>query len=275
MLEAVDSHRIGDVLIAERAVALAVLRQIQRNDRDVLALGVGPDVRLGPMQDRMDAQMRAGRRRSVELVPEFRRLVAHVPSALEAARREHALLGARRLLVAADAGDQSVKTVFGERQLQSFGLARGGTRGRRQGRIDGVDRRAGLDPEIEIPFLAVAIAERIHLRKFLAGIDMHGGERHAAEEGLSRQPDHHVGIFPQRPQQREFFQSRERFAQDVDALRLEFVEMVHRRRRQPRFAKNFGTEDAWCKVAGPQPCPPDSLSRRCISGLGLWSRKIL
>src|SRR6266851_8552196 len=36
-------HRIGDVLIAERAVTLAVLRQIKRDDRNVLALGVGPD----------------------------------------------------------------------------------------------------------------------------------------------------------------------------------------------------------------------------------------
>ena len=172
MFEAVDATGIGDVGIAQRAIALAVLREIQRDDRDVFALGVGPDVGLGPMQDRVDAQMRARRRRGVELVPEFRRLVAHVPSAFGAARREHPLLGAGRFLVAADAGDQSVEAVFGERELQSFGLARRRSRGRRQGRIDGFDRRAGLDPEIELPFLAVAIAKRVHLRKFLAGIDM-------------------------------------------------------------------------------------------------------
>src|SRR5207248_102558 len=47
-------HRIGDVLVAERAVTLAVLRQIKRDDRYVLALGVGPDVGLGPMQDRVN-----------------------------------------------------------------------------------------------------------------------------------------------------------------------------------------------------------------------------
>ena len=33
--------------------------------------------------------------------------------AFEAARREHALLGARRFLVAADAGDQAVEAVLG------------------------------------------------------------------------------------------------------------------------------------------------------------------
>ena len=120
-----------------------------------------------------------------------------------------------------------------ERELQPFGLARGGARGRRQGRIDGIDRRAGLDLEVELPFLAVAIAERIHLRKFLAGVDMQRRERHAAEERLARQPDHHVGILAERPQQRELLQPREGFAQNVDALRLELVEMVHRGRRQP------------------------------------------
>src|SRR5207244_8459274 len=65
---------IGDVLIAEGAIALAVFGDVERDDRNVLAPGVGPDVGLGPMQDRVDAQMSALRRRGVELVPEFRRL---------------------------------------------------------------------------------------------------------------------------------------------------------------------------------------------------------
>jgi hypothetical protein len=233
------TNRIGDVLIAQRAIALAVLREIERDDRNVFALGVGPDVGFGPMQDRMNAQMRAGRRRSVELVPELRGLIAHVPAAFESARREHALLGAGRFLIAANAGDQAVKAIFGQRPLQPFGLARGGARGRRQGRIDRVDRRAGFDLEIKIPFLAVAIAERVHLRKFLAGVDMQCRKRHAAEEGLARQPDHHVGIFSQRPQQRELLQPRKRLPQNVDALRLELVEMVHRGGRQLSVSQNF------------------------------------
>src|SRR4029453_9659132 len=113
--------------------------------------GVGPDIRLGPMQDRVDAQMRAWRRRCVELVPEFRGLIAHVPAAFKSAGREHAFLGAGGLLVAADAGDQSVEAVFVERPFEALGLAGGRTCCRRQGRIDGVDRRAELYLEIEIP----------------------------------------------------------------------------------------------------------------------------
>src|SRR3954452_14772127 len=99
------------------------------------------------MQDRVDAQMRALRRRGVEMIPELRRLIAHVPIAFEAARREHALLGARGFLVAADAGDEAVKAVFGQRHLEALGLARGGTGSRRQRWVDGINRRAGLDAE--------------------------------------------------------------------------------------------------------------------------------
>src|SRR5580704_13043128 len=84
-------HRESDVGIAQRAITLAVLGEIKRNNRDVLTLGVGPDVGLGPMQDRVNAQMGARRRRGVELVPELRRLVAHVPAAFGAAGREHTL----------------------------------------------------------------------------------------------------------------------------------------------------------------------------------------
>src|ERR1700761_7365480 len=71
-------------------------------------------------------------------------------------------------------------------------------------------------------------AEGVHLRKFFSGVDVHARERHPAEEGLARQPDHDVGIFAQRPQQRELLQPRKSLAQDVDALRLQRVEMVHR-----------------------------------------------
>ena len=44
----------------------------------------------------MNAQMRARRRRGVEVIPEFRRLVAHVPAAFGAARRKYPFLGAGR-----------------------------------------------------------------------------------------------------------------------------------------------------------------------------------
>ena len=57
MLAAVAVDREGDVLLAQRAVALAVAREIERHHRDALALDIAPDIELGPGEQRMDAQM--------------------------------------------------------------------------------------------------------------------------------------------------------------------------------------------------------------------------
>jgi hypothetical protein len=46
-----------DVLFAERAIALAVAREVERNDRDLLAPRAAPDVNLGPIEQRMDADV--------------------------------------------------------------------------------------------------------------------------------------------------------------------------------------------------------------------------
>src|SRR5437868_3232251 len=91
------------------------------------------------------AQLFKDNRRRVELVPEFRRLVAYVPLTLSAARREHALFRARRFFIAANARNQAVEAVLRQRHLQTFGLARRRTRRRRQGLVDRFDRRAWLD----------------------------------------------------------------------------------------------------------------------------------
>src|SRR5207253_104788 len=130
-------------------------REIERNDRNSLAARVTPDVGFGPMQDRMHAKMRPLRRRCVEVVPEFSGLVADVPAAVGAAWRKHPLLGARGFFVAANAGEQPVKAVLGERKLQPFGLPRGGACRGWQGRIYGLERGARLDNQVEAPFLRI------------------------------------------------------------------------------------------------------------------------
>ncbi len=164
MLDGVGLDRRGDVLVAERAIALAVTRVVQVDDRDLLARDVAPDVELGPAQQRMDAHVRAFRQVALEVVPEFRRLVAEVPGAAFGARREHALLGAGRLLVAADAGDDALELELLQHVLEADGLARGGARGRRQAGVDLLDRRAIAHDQIEVPRLGEAVAELVHLR---------------------------------------------------------------------------------------------------------------
>src|SRR5262249_40297604 len=130
-----DAGRVGldgrrDVLVAERAIALAVARIVEIDDRDLLARDVAPDVELGPAQQRMDAHMRAFRQLALEVIPEFRRLVAEVPGTALGARREHTLLGTGRLLVAADAGDDALELELVEHVPEADGLAGGRTRRR-------------------------------------------------------------------------------------------------------------------------------------------------
>src|SRR3546814_6780428 len=108
---------------------------------------------------------------------ELRRLVAAVPGPALAARAEHPLLGPRRLLVAADAGDHPLQGVLGDGLAQPRGLARRRARRRRQRGVDLLQRRAGLALEVEPPLRRVAVAERVHLGKLLAGVHVHHRER--------------------------------------------------------------------------------------------------
>src|SRR6266446_5343266 len=91
-------HGAGAGRAAERAIAPPVAREIEIDHRDRLAPHIAPDVELGPMQQRVDAEMDAGRELGVEMVPELRRLVAEIPLRVLRARAEDALLGARALL---------------------------------------------------------------------------------------------------------------------------------------------------------------------------------
>lgn len=78
---------------AERAVARAVaLVIVERHGGDVLALNVFPDIQLRPVEQGMDAHMRAGGKVGFELVPELGRLVVQIPVVVLVARGEIASL---------------------------------------------------------------------------------------------------------------------------------------------------------------------------------------
>src|SRR3569832_1968255 len=84
---------------AEAAVAgPCPLIVVQRHGGDVLALDVLPHVQLGPIQQRMNAHVRARREVGLELVPALGRLIADVPGVVLVPRREVALLRAAPLL---------------------------------------------------------------------------------------------------------------------------------------------------------------------------------
>src|SRR5688500_13096095 len=107
----------------------------------------------------MDAHMGAFGEPGLVVIPELGRLVLEVPYTVKGARAEHALLGAGRLFVAADADEDALILLALEESLQTFRLAGGGAGGRRQGRVHLAFRRALLDHQIEVPITRGHVAE--------------------------------------------------------------------------------------------------------------------
>jgi hypothetical protein len=56
---------------------------------------------------------------------------------------------------------------------------------------------------------------------------MHDGKGHMAEKRLARQPDHDVGVFPERPQHRDILDAVKRFTENIDALAFELIQPIH------------------------------------------------
>ena len=121
--------------------------------------------------------------------------------------------------------------------LQRGGLARGPRR-RRQGRVDQLDRRAGADDEIEVPFDLVAVAKRAHLLHLFLDVDSGDREGYVAEERPLGEPHQDIRVLAERPQHAEPFDEVERLAQDVDAFVFNGVKMVHGLVSGSRKARN-------------------------------------
>src|SRR3546814_2111097 len=92
---------------------------IERHDRDIFARDVLPDVELGPVRDREDADALALRLAGVVEVPQFGALLLGIPAVRRRAEGENAFLGAALFLVAARAAEGDVETVEVERLLRS------------------------------------------------------------------------------------------------------------------------------------------------------------
>src|SRR5206468_6878386 len=101
---------LGDDQAVAADQHFALLREVERHDRDPLGVDVMPDVELGPVREREDAHALAGIEAAVEQPPQFRPLPLGVPLAEWIAQREHPLLGARALLVTARAAERRVES---------------------------------------------------------------------------------------------------------------------------------------------------------------------
>ena len=170
-----DMHHFGRFIRAEVEVvgvgedlacatdALAVMREVERRQGDVLAEDVVPHVELGPVVQREDAEVLAGRVHAVEQVPQLGTLVLGVPLAEVVAVGEEAFLGAGFFLVAAGPTDAGIKLVF----------------------FDGVDEGRGLE----------AVAARVGAGFFLDFSGVDGGLNAADDEAGAESFDQVVSGF--------------------------------------------------------------------------------
>src|SRR3546814_12855842 len=83
-----------------------------RSDRNVLRIKILPDVELGPIAEREDADRLAARLPGIVEVPQLRPLALGIPAMLGRAEAEDALLRAALLLVPARAAKGGVEAIF-------------------------------------------------------------------------------------------------------------------------------------------------------------------
>src|SRR4026209_371637 len=151
--------------------------KVQGNDRNPLTLDVLPDIQFRPMEERVNADVGAGREISLELTPEFRRLVRRAPLHPLIARGEVPLLGSGRFLVAADANDDAGIFSLLDEVLQGVLLERGTTLDASgptgwKGEAGCQRRVVAGDNESQIPIADDCVAIFDHRGNLVRGIDV-------------------------------------------------------------------------------------------------------
>jgi hypothetical protein len=185
----------------QRAVALhdrPPLGEVERHDRDVLLEDVLPDVELGPVRQREDADRFALGDLRVEDLPHLGALVLRVPAVLGVAEGEDALLGPALFLVAACAAEGSVEAVPVERLAQPDRLHHVGVHVRAVAqRADAVAHAlfVDVDEKLEPQLGGHRVAEGDHLAELPGRVDMQEWKGRAGRmERLHRQVQHDGGV---------------------------------------------------------------------------------
>ena len=216
----------------QHAVALddlALVREVELGQVDLLVADVGPDVEFGPVGQREHPDVLALAVPPVVEVPQLRTLVARIPRAELVAEAEHALLGARLLLIATRAAEHRAELVLADAAQQGHRLQPVAGRVR-----PGVlDRTAGVDvvlhagdDQAQPVLLDRLVAERDDLVEVLAGVDVHHRERHPSRpERLDREVQHHHRVLAAGEQQRRALDGGRDLAEDVHGLGLELFEV--------------------------------------------------
>src|SRR6478736_3786538 len=237
------AHRLDERLLAvdqlhvrrhrvEHPVAMedvALVGEVDRGDLELLGDDVLPDVELGPVAQREDADVLAAVDAPVVEVPQLGTLALGVPRAEVVAEGHDPLLGARALLIAPGAAERRVEAVLADRVEQRRRL-QPVARGARAGLLDhapGVDRLLhGGDDQALAELGHAAVAELEDLREVVPGVDVHEREREPrGAERLLGQPQQHDRVLAAAEQQHRLLELGRDLAHHVDRLGLERLQV--------------------------------------------------
>ena len=204
-------------------------REVQRHDLDAFEMDVLPDIELGPVRDRKDADAFAlGLVRVVE-VPQFGALLLRVPAVIATPEAEDALLRATFFLVTARAAEGGVETKLIERLLESFSLPHIRMQRPMVERVDAFLHRLRIVID-GINSMAASLAalsrSAYHVAKLPGRIHVQQRKRRAGRiERLLGQVQHHGAVLADRVQHDRSLNLGHDFAQDVNTLGLEALEV--------------------------------------------------
>ena len=190
-----------------------------------------PDVELGPVGKGKNADVLALIDAGVVNIPEFGALVFRVPLDEFVAKRIHALFGSRLLLIAPGAAKSRVvsagrQTIQQRSRLQQAAAFLSAQPERIRAIVTGLV--VGVNDQFRADRRYEPIAELDHFTKLIRRIDVQQREGNSAgEEGFLGQPHHHGGVLPDRIQHHGFLKLSRYFANDVNALSFEQVQMIH------------------------------------------------
>jgi hypothetical protein len=84
--------------------------------------------------------------------------------------------------------------------------------------------------QIQIPFFHQFIPKPQQFRHVIGCVDIDQGKGHVADEGLAHQMQHDVAVFANGPQHGQIFEMAKGFADNKDALGLQLVQVIHKKR---------------------------------------------
>ena len=168
----------------------------------------------------MNADVRPRRKSRLELVPQFRRLIAKIPIPVLVSRRKVPFLGSGTVFIRTHTEDDAGVPFFFDQILHRRGLQGRTAYVSPQRVIHAGGQRFLILPhhQIQSPFAGNPVAILDHGRNFVARVHMQQRKRHMPEKGLAGQPQQHGGILPHRPQHGEVIEMLIGFAKDIDAL---------------------------------------------------------